>query len=89
MSDGRCARIFGGGFNLLAAFKRGGKPVDADSLALMFWEFKEEVGADFSDDQMDADDALAELGLYRKTGKVDEWGGEEEVYGPEEKKDAG
>lgn len=81
MSDRTSAHLFGRVFKLIAEYV---PPGDArDRLAREFW--RETQGYDFSDYQMDADDALFALGLARR-GVNPDWPEEGEVvlYGPEE-----
>ena len=59
MSDRSSAYIFGSVFAYLAE-----TPDDrSKAFAVKMWRLKNEIGADFSDYQMDVDDALITLGL--------------------------
>ena len=47
---------------------------DKRRFAREVWGMKDELGADFSDYQMDADDALKNLGLLRDVDGEEEYG---------------
>lgn len=80
MSDRSGAYMFGRVFKLIAEHVPPG--AERDTLAAEFW--REQRDYDFSPNQMDADEALATLGLARR-GVNPDWPDDGEVwlYGPE------
>lgn len=78
MADRTSAALFGSIFEMLA--ERGDER--DKEYALKFWEMKEDGGYDFSDYQMECDEALIKLGLAR-TVDDNEYPGETKTeYGP-------
>ena len=81
MADRTSADLFGEVFGILAEHVPAGP--ERDATALRLWTAQDDY--DFSPNQMDADNALMELGLARR-GVDPDWPNDGEVwlYGPSE-----
>lgn len=79
MADRTSAEIFSNVFELIVKYVPDSP--ERDEMALLFWNLSR--GYDFSDNQMDCDEALRELGLARY-GIDPDWpeDGEVLLYGP-------
>lgn len=83
MGDSKSPEIFGAIFSKLAEYEVERKQIDPIEFAHWLWPMTSKY--DFCDSEMEVDDELKELGLYRESTVPDQWGEYPGEYGPEKK----